>query len=190
MEGIISSVTGTGTRGLGMLVTYSGLVAMIVETKFALAFLGLLIIADFRYGWGESKKRYIEAKRLRDERRMDLYKIRWSRAVRKSCNKLVDYVLIMALGMAAGYALLEPLGISHVFGAFGASMLLAMCEVSSIFGHFFYLHGIKVERNGVKGFFKALAVALARIKNPDVGDALNEAFNEMEKEGGEHVNGN
>lgn len=162
-----------------MLALGDGLVSVIFEAKYAIGFLLVLIVADFRYGWGESNKRYTEAKAAGDKRRMDLYKWRTSRAIRKSFNKLADYIIIIALGMAAGMALLEPVGISHKFGIFAASITLAICEISSIFGHFFYLHGVKVEKKTIKGFLKAFVIAIAKKKDSDVGEALEKTFNEQ-----------
>lgn len=177
MNETIGHVAGTGSRGIGLLATNNVLVLMITESKFAILLLAMLIVADFRFGWGESNKRYHEAKRQGDKRRMDLYKWRTSMAVRKSANKLADYIIIMALGFSIGMACLEPLGISHMFGVFGASIVMAGCEVSSIFGHFFYLRGVTVDKKSISGFCKAFAVAVARKKDSDIGDALEETFN-------------
>lgn len=177
MNGAVNNIGGTGARGIGMLATGDWLVPMIFEARYAIGLLFVLIIADFRFGWGESNKRYLEAKRAGDKRRMDLYRWRTSRAVRKSTNKLVDYIIIMAIGMAIGMALLEPIGINHIYGAFGSSLVMALCEASSIFGHFFYLRGVKVEKKNITGFFKALVVAIAKKKDSDVGEALEETFN-------------
>lgn len=182
MNETFGDMVGTGARGIGLLATNNVLILMIEESKYALALLLMLIIADFRFGWGESNKRYTEAKKAGDKRRMDLYRWRTSRAVRKSLNKLADYVIIMAMGMAMGMALLEPLGISHVFGVFGASAVMALCEISSISGHFFYLHGVKVDKRGLSGFCKALIIAIAKRKSADVGEALEETLNH-DKEG-------
>lgn len=177
MNDTIGHIAGTGARGVGLIATNNVLVLMITESKFAIFLLAVLIVADFRFGWGESKKRYCEAKRAGDKRRMDLYRWRTSRAVRKSANKLVDYIIIMALGMAIGMAWLEPIGISHMFGVFGASVVMGACEVSSIFGHFFYLRGVTVDKKSISGFFKALVVAIAKKKDSDVGEALEETLN-------------
>lgn len=177
MNEAINNMAGTGARGIGLLATGDGLVPMIFEARYAIGLLCILIIADFRFGWGESNKRFMEAKRAGDKRRMDLYRWRTSRAVRKSTNKLVDYIIIMAIGMAIGMALLEPIGVNHIYGAFGASLVMAGCEVSSIFGHFFYLRGVKVEKKNITGFFKALVIAIAKKKDSEVGEALEETFN-------------
>ena len=56
-------------------------------------------------------------------------------------------------------------------------MIACGCEIFSIFGHFFFLRGVTVEKRNLVGFFKALLVALARRKDEDVGEALDEALN-------------
>lgn len=182
MTGTFDNVIGTGVRGIGLLATDNILVMAITESRYALALLLVLVVADFRFGWGESNKRYEEAKKNGDKRRMDLYRWRTSRAVRHSLNKLTDYVIIIAMGMIIGMSLLEPIGINHMFGIFGASAVMAMCEISSIFGHFFYLHGVKVDKRGIPGFCKALAIAIAKRKDTDVGEALEETLNKSDND--------
>lgn len=175
-------LSNTGTRAAGLLLFGSEMVTMIVEVRWIILFLLLLIIADFRFGMGESQKRYKAAKIRGDTARMEVYRWRTSRAIRRTCNKFVDYVMMMLLGMFFGMALLEPIGINHIFGSYSVAALAFFCESKSFFGHFFYLHGVKVESKSITGFFKAFAVALAKRKNEDVGEALDVAFNNDKEE--------
>ena len=105
------------------------------------------------------------------------YHWRTSRAIRRTINKLVDYVVWVTLGMAIGMALLEPVGVDHIFGGVAATAIAVTCEAKSFFGHFFYLHGVNVEQKTVIGFFRAFIIALVKKKNEDFGDALEEGFN-------------
>ena len=92
-----------------------------------------------------------------------------------------------------GLAITEPYGIcSHVICAGVAMLVACVCELCSVFGHFFYLKGVELPRltwKNVGVFLGRLAAGFARTKSPDLGDALDETItktlNEKEKEGGE-----
>ena len=112
---------------------------------------------------------------------MDKYKWRTSRALRRTINKAIDYLMWLAIGVVFGMSLLEPVGIAHIYGAVAAMFVAWLCELKSIIGHFFYLRGVSVEKKTINGFFKAFAIAFAKRKDEDVGEALKEAFDEEEK---------
>lgn len=178
---------GTGTRGVTFVIFGGEIGAMLFDMRWGIMLLILLVVADFRYGWGESAKRYKKAKDEKNEILMDYYRWHTSRAVRRTLNKLADYIVIMLMCGAIGMAIFEPLGIEHTWGAWLGAVIACVCEIISIFGHFFYLHGVKIETKSLKGFLKALAVAFAKRKDEDVGEALDEAFEETEKEQKEAV---
>lgn len=102
--------------------------------------------------------------------------------MRRTINKAIDYLMWLAIGVVFGMSLLEPVGIAHIYGAVAAMCVAWLCELKSIIGHFFYLRGVSVEKKTVNGFFKAFAIALAKRKDEDVGEALKEAFDEGKKE--------
>lgn len=158
------------------------LIQMLYDARWLLLFMLLCVIVDFRLGRGESNKRYGEAEQLGNHTLMDKYKWHGSRARRRTVNKLFDYLLWICVGMFLGKALLEPWDIPYYFGGVVLTIISAWCEISSIFGHFFYLHGVGVESRTIKGFFKALTVALAKRKNEDLGEALEDAFEKTEHE--------
>lgn len=143
-----------------------------------LLLLVVCVLGDFRYGWGESSRRYSQAQAGNDRLSMAQYKWRTSRAIRRTVNKLVDYLIWVTIGMFAGMAILEPLGISHMFGGVAATTVAVMCEAKSFFGHFFYLHGVTVQRRTIVGFCKAFCIALAKRKSPDIGEALEQVIND------------
>lgn len=179
---LLSVVSNSGTRGMGILAFGSEIVEVINDSRWVLLLLILLVVADFRFGLGESKKRYIEAKRKKDDIRMELYRWHASRAVRRTCNKLIDYIVGMLVGATVGMAVLEPIGISHIYGAYTVAVIAVLCEISSIGGHFLYLRGIKkLRRNSIINFIKSFAIALAKRKNEDLGEALEDAINNEPK---------
>lgn len=155
---------------------------MLLDMRWAVMLLLLLVIADFRFGWGESSKRYHEAVRAHDELKAEMYRWHTSRAVRRTLNKMADYIVIMLMCGAVGMAVFEPVGIDHTWGAWVGAVIACGCEVASITGHFCYLRGVRVGRGGVKAFLKSLLVALIKRKDKDVGGAVEDAFNNYDKE--------
>lgn len=172
----VGNSLGTGTRGTVFVLFGGEIGSMLMDMRWGIILLVLLVGADSRFGWGESNKRYKEAVRSHDELHADIYRWHTSRAVRRTLNKLADYIVIMLMCGAVGMAILEPLGVEHQWGAWIGALVACGCELVSIFGHFFYLHGVKVEKKGIGGFLKALLVALLRKKDKDIGDAVEEAI--------------
>lgn len=177
---LLNSTAGTATRSVTFLLFTNEIFAMLMDMRWALLLLLLLILADFRYGWGESRVRYGYACRQGNKVPMEHYKWRMSRAIRRTFNKLADYIILMLLAGAIGMAVFEPLGIQHTWGSWVGAAIACFCELASIFGHFFYLRGVTVEKRTLAGFLKALIVALAKKKNEDVGEAVEEAFKNSE----------
>lgn len=171
----------TGTRGAGLLLLHDEIVSVLVESRWCIIFLLLLIIADFWYAKRESTIRYKQAKEQNDSHKIETYKWRTSRAIRRTCNKFIDYIILISFGPALGMALFEPIGISHIFGIFIASLIAFFCEIQSLGGHFLFVKGIKVEKKTFMGFTKAFLVAFTKSKNEDVGNALEKGFEKMEE---------
>ena len=159
------SVMETGTRAVGISLFGSELVSVMTDARWMLLAITICVMADFRYGWGESSKRYKRAKEKGDKIVMAQYKWR----------------MWVTLGMFFGWAILKPLGVDHVMGGVVATTVAIACEAKSFCGHFFYLHGIKIEEKSVKGFLRAFVVAFAKRKNEDLGEALEEGFNSNDK---------
>lgn len=172
----------TGTRLLGTTALGAELVTVIWDSRWMLLAIAVCIVADFRYGWGESSKRYGDAVKAGNKTLAAQYKWRTSRAVRRSVNKMVDYLVWIAVGMAIGMAVLPYLGVNYAWGGAAASALAIFCEAKSFVGHFLYLHGVEVKATSITAFFRAFAVALAKRKSPDVGEAMEEGFHKVEKE--------
>ena len=170
----------SGTRMFTFAMMGNELVAVIYDARWFLATLVLCVLADFRYGWGESSKRYALAKEKGNEILMAQYKWRTSRALRRSVNKMIDYIIWLAVGMIVGIAIIKPLGVDYISGVLVATTLAVGCELKSIVGHLMFLHGVVLEQKTIKGFLKAFVIALAKRKNRDVGEAIEEGFNEIE----------
>lgn len=173
--------TGSARRITGVGIFGAEAVAVITDSRWVLMLMVVLILADFRFGMRESKKHYEDAKKDGDKIRMDYFKWHPSRAWRRTFNKFADYIVIMLVCQVIGMAVLMPIGVSYHYGIWAGGVIACACEICSIFGHFFYLRGVKVEKRDLIGFAKALVVALAKKKDEDAGEALEQAFNETEK---------
>lgn len=174
---MLDNISGnTGTRGAGLLILNNEIFSILMDSKWAIIFLIMLIIADFWYGRRDSSIRYDIAKQQNDKRRMDLYRWRTSRAVRRTSNKFVDYVILISICYALGMSIFEPIGISHIFGGVLGSLIAFFCEIKSISGHFLFIKGVKLEKKTFMGFVKAFVVAFTKSKNEDIGNALEKGF--------------
>lgn len=176
----VGHATGNGARGLTAFLFGSEMLAIIMESRWVLFLMLTLVIADFILGRKESSRHYAHSKAQGDRVRMDYFRWHWSRAVRRTFNKLVDYILIMLVCQAIGMAIFEPLGINHTWGAWAGGIIACSCELSSIFGHFFYLRGVRMERRTVSSFCKTLLIAIAKRKDETIGESLEEAFGRTE----------
>ena len=111
----------------------------------------VLILVDLRFG--------LEASRKRGE------KIRYSRAVRRTVNKLVDYICWISIAWVMGGSFGKIFGIPLI----PAIVMLGACaiELSSIIDNYCETKGIKKKFNGWKFFTKV-------IKHPEIEDCLED----------------
>lgn len=149
---------------------------LIMDARWLILAVLVCIVADFRLGRGEAAKRFSQAEADGNRTLMDKYKWRGSRAWRRSVNKVFDYLLWIIVGEVVGKALLSEVGVDYSYGGIVMAGVAIACEAGSLFGHFFYLHGVAVEKKTVMGFCRAFMVALVKKKNEDVGEALDEAL--------------
>lgn len=165
----------TGTRLIGYGMFGGEMITVLMEARWMLVAILICVIVDFRLGWGESSKRYQLAKAEGNTVVMLQFKWRTSRALRRTINKLMDYLLWVCAGVAVGM-MFEPVGVSHVyFGVFMGAVAI-FCEAKSFFGHFLYLHGAGVTERTFWGFLRSFVVAFLKRKSEDVGESVEEAF--------------
>ena len=98
----------------------------------------ILIVVDLRFG--------VLAAKARGE------KIRTSRAVRRTLNKIIDYLCWILVAGAMGKAFGMPFDVPIL----PAIVLLVIygCEVNSCYGNYFEAHGKKIRINIFKFFAK------------------------------------
>ena len=101
-------VMNTGTRTGTLWLTSTELFVVVSECRWMVLFILLVVLADFWYGRSEASKRYQIAKDNNDTVHQNEYKWRTSRAIRRTVNKLIDYLLWLCVGAVFGMALLQP----------------------------------------------------------------------------------
>lgn len=133
-------------------------ITAIYDLRWMIVLIVVLIVADFWFGLSESLFKHEE--------------FRFSRAGRRTCNKLVDYLTYLLLGAVIGLAIFEPLNITtHTVTAAIGLGFGCLWEVDSIVGHICALHGVKS-----KFSVKRIIILLLKRKNKEVGEAIEEAL--------------
>lgn len=158
---------------VGVGVFYEEMLQVFFDLRWAVAFIGILVLTDFWSGLTASV-------RVRGE------DFRFSRALRRTTTKFLEYVCYIVFGVLLVKACIEPFGIGSdlMGGAIGASVGF-IAEFDSIYGHFCDLHGIK-RRISLKRIF----VAWLKQKNEGVGEAVEQALNESDKGGKNETDSN
>jgi len=157
-----------------------------VHLRWMIVLCIVLILTDYWWGGSESRMRYKDAVAKGDTEGARTYKWRFSKAGRRTFNKIVDYLTYLLLGCLIGMAVTEPLGLcSHTTTSAVAMGLACLFELSSIVGHICYVHGVqppKITWADVWSFVKRFGVNLVKSKSDTVGSALEDTINEEEEE--------
>lgn len=102
---------------------------VLYDLRWMLVLIVVLVVADFWFGVSESLKKNKE--------------FRFSRAGRRTCNKVIDYLTYLLIGAVLGLALFEPLELcDHTVSAAIGLGLGCLWEIDSIIGHVCALHGM------------------------------------------------
>ena len=174
-------VMNTGTRGGMILLMQQEMLDILFRCKWMVLLVVIVVVADFWYGKGESRKRYERALEDNDTAHQLEYRWRTSRAIRRTCNKFIDYMLWLCVAVILGMAFLDPLGVDFIYAVVGAMSLAMYCELKSLLGHFFFLRGMTVKERTVKGFFRSVLVSYLKHKSPDIGEAVEDGFKDNDK---------
>ena len=128
------------------------------DLRWMLIFVIVLVLVDFWFGVKVSNKKQEE--------------IRWSRAWRRTANKVMDYSSYLLLGAVLGMAICEPLGVvTHTVTAAVGILLGSIFEVQSIVSHVCYLHDVPFTFNLWK-----FALAIVKSRSERVGNALEDSI--------------
>lgn len=148
------------------------------DLRWMIVLVILLIIADYRFGREESRKMHRQALRQGNEVLAKLTEFHLSRAIRRTCNKFIDYMTLLLVFCIFGLAVTEPYGLcSHTITAGIAVIFAYVCEVASIIGHILVLKGIEKPKftwSNTGLFIGRVLASFARTKSEDFGNALDE----------------
>ena len=167
---------GIGSKVFVWSVLGGEIVSVMFDLRYMVILSFVLILADLWWGHSESCKRRKEAEEMGNATLVDKYKWSKSRAVRRTLNKLIDYLTYLGVGALVGLGITEPMGIcSHVWVAAIGLGLGGGCEVASIIGHAAYVKmGVEIK---VADAWKAVVRFFARLiktRSQDIGDAVEE----------------
>lgn len=177
----------TGTKVLLLGSVGTELTGVMYDLRWMFALSLVLIAADFWWGWASSKKKFSEAKAMGNQTLMDKFRWHKSRAVRRTCNKVVDYMTYTLIGVLFGLGIFEPMGIcDHVVSAAIGLLIGGGCELCSIIGHIVYIKmGVDVKAADVWKALMRFFGRLIKIKSQQIGDAVEGLSREgHHKEGG------
>lgn len=150
------------------------LVAVVYDLRWMVIFSVVLILADLWWGRSAARKKYFEAKELDNATLMEKFSWHKSRAVRRTCNKIVDYLTYLVVGALLGLAIFEPMDVcSHVWTAAIGLLIGGACEVSSIIGHMVYVKmGIDVKAIDVWRALMRFFGRMIKSKSQEIGEAV------------------
>ena len=155
-------MTNGGSIGktLGGMVLADEFVNLLYDLRWAVALCASLIIADLWLGCRSASHMGKE--------------VRKSRAIRRTANKFVDYLMYMLVAAMIGMVI-EQLGWwKHTHVALCGILLGCFCEIESIWGHWAKLHGYSFS-------IRKVILKFVGIKSKEVADIINE-----ELENGKH----
>lgn len=168
----MESTTGTKVVLWGSVGTE--LITVVYDLRWMVILSLVLILADLWWGKSEAKKKYAEAKELGNYTLMEKFKWHKSRAMRRTCNKIVDYLTYLVVGALLGLAVFEPMDVcNHVLTAAIGLLIGGGCEVSSIIGHMVYVKmGINVKTIDVWRALMRFFGRMIKAKSQEIGDAV------------------
>lgn len=133
----------------------------VYDLRWMLA-LGLgLIVVDFWWGVSDARSKGEE--------------VRFSRAGRRTCNKMIDYLCYLIVGCLLGLAIFEPLGMcTHITTSAVGIGLGCLFDLNSIIGHVCSVHGLKWKLN-----LWTFLLKLMEKKHEDVAEAIEASKEEV-----------
>ena len=150
------------------------LMMVVYDLRWMVIFSVVLILADFWWGYSESMKRKEDAKEKGSAALEDKYKWRKSRAVRRTANKVVDYLTYLIVGALFGLAITEPMDIcDHVWTAAIGLGIGCACEIASIVGHIAYVKmGVEISLADAWRAIVRFLGRLIKVRRHEIGEAV------------------
>lgn len=144
-------------KTLGGMVLANELVNLIYDLRWAVALCASLIVADLWLGCRSASASGKE--------------VRKSRAIRRTANKFVDYIMYMLVAAMIGMVIEQMGWWTHTQVALCGILLGCFCEIESILGHWAKLHGYSFS-------VRKVILRLVRTKSEEVADIID---NELKK---------
>lgn len=136
-------------------------VSVLYDLRWMLVLIVVLVLADFWFGVSDSIHKKVE--------------FRFSRAGRRTCNKLIDYMTYLLVGTLVGLGITEPLGwVNHTATASIGLGFGCIWEIDSIVGHVCSIHGFNPKLS-----IRRILIAIIKQKNNDIGEAVEKALEEQ-----------
>lgn len=142
-------------KTLGGMVLANELVNLIYDLRWAVALCASLIVADLWLGCRSASASGKE--------------VRKSRAIRRTANKFVDYIMYMLVAAMIGMVIEQMGWWTHTQVALCGILLGCFCEIESILGHWAKLHGYSFS-------VRKVILRLVRTKSEEVADIIDDEF--------------
>lgn len=168
--------TSVGTKTIVWGSIGAELISVVYDLRWMVILSIVLILADMWWGHSETMKRFYEAKKIGNATLQEQFRWHKSRAVRRTCNKLVDYTSYLILGALFGMAITEPMGIcDHIWTAALGLLIGGGCELASIIGHVAYVKfGIELKMVDAWKFLVRFVGRMIRVKSNEIGEAVED----------------
>lgn len=169
--------TSMGTKAIIWATIADDLIKVVYDLRYMVMLSFVLIFADLWWGYRASSKKYQYAESIGNETLKEKFKWSKSRAVRRTCNKIIDYLSYLVVGAFLGLAITEPMDIcSHVISALVGLLIGCGCEIASIVGHVaFVKYDVEIEIKDIWRWLGKVFLAIIKKKNSDIGEAIEEA---------------
>lgn len=141
------------SKTFGITMMSGELTTLIYDLRWAVLLCGALILADLWLGCRSSATEGEE--------------VRKSRAIRRTANKFVDYLMYMLVAAMIGMVVEQIGWWSHTNVALCGILLGCFCELESILGHWAKLHGYTFS-------IRKVILRFISTKSKDVADIINE----------------
>lgn len=144
-------------KTLGGVLLGNELVTLLYDLRWAVALCASLIVADLWLGCRSASASGKE--------------VRKSRAIRRTANKFVDYIMYMLVAAMIGMVVEQMGWWTHTTVALFGIMLGCFCEIESIWGHWAKLHGYTFS-------IRKVILRFISTKSKDVADIISEEINQ------------
>ena len=146
-------------KTLGGVLLGNELVTLLYDLRWAVALCASLIVADLWLGCRSASASGKE--------------VRKSRAIRRTANKFVDYIMYMLVAAMIGMVIEQMGWWSHTQVALCGILLGCFCEIESILGHWAKLHGYSFS-------IRKVILRLVRTKSEEVADIIDDELKKKE----------